>query len=618
MNANGAYFGLYSLVEQIEKTYIRTWFPSADGDLFKADPPGAQGAQVAAAPGRAAAANDSPAQAGPGASSDLTWLGTDLARYQTAYELKAAADPQAAWSALRELIRVLDAPVSQGGVTDAQLPAALEAVLDVDGVLWYVAAHNLLDNFDSYYSGHNYYLYRSPEDGRFHVLSWDMNESFGVFRSPDAAPVTSSALARIDPFLVAMTPGSGRPLLRRVLGQPRYQADYRAHYRTLLGAVLDLDALTAEAGRLQDLIRESARTDPNPLYSFSLFERSLWEDLAVGGSGGGPGGGGRPVPGLLLLARLRSEWLRSRTDMQAPDLVLGQHRRVPEVPYADDAVEVALELRGADRPAALALVVQVDGGVPSVLAMTPRASAFVVSIPPQAANATVRYYARAQLADGRSVFFPAANWTQPWSYAVAGRSLPTGLMGNLVLNELQADNGATIADPTGEFDDWVELHNRGTEPVQLGHYYLSDDPTDPHKHALPSMDLAPGAFLLVWCDSDPDQGPQHAPFKLAKEGEAIYLSTDTETVDQVTFGPQATDHSYGRLPGAGALWVDCDTPSPGAPNLCREGVRPSPSPTSPTVPTPAPSDLPGPTTPPTERPAGWHSRLYLPLAAASS
>lgn len=35
---NGAYFGLYTLVEQIEGRFIRAWFPFGDGILFKGDP----------------------------------------------------------------------------------------------------------------------------------------------------------------------------------------------------------------------------------------------------------------------------------------------------------------------------------------------------------------------------------------------------------------------------------------------------------------------------------------------------------------------------------------------------------------------------------------------------
>jgi len=51
----------------------------------------------------------------------------------------------------------------------------------------------------------------------------------------------------------------------------------------------------------------------------------------------------------------------------------------------------------------------------------------------------------------------------------------------LYINEFMADNDATIEDPddTGKFEDWIELFNPGTESVDLGGMYLTDDTADP-------------------------------------------------------------------------------------------------------------------------------------------
>lgn len=563
VDANGAYFGLYTLVEQIEKTYLRTWFPTPDGYLFKADPPGGMG--------------------GGSGASDLSWQGETLASYKASYELKTDVVDDSAWIALRELTRVLDAPVAEGGTTDLSLPAEVEPVLDVDGVLWYLAASNLLANFDSYYSRHNYYLYRTPEDGRFHILSWDMNESFGVFRPPDQTPVTSDGIARIDPF-VATGAGRGQPLLRRLLAVPAYRQDYLAHYRTLLAEVLDVDALTTQVNVLHDLIRNAAQTDPNPLYGFDLFERSLSEDVTLAGGGPGGGMGGRPVPGLLALASKRAEWLRLRQDMVPVALELANRLLQPDPVVADEPAQVMVDLRGTATPAHTTLVYAVDGGAPATLEMTPGGIGYSAVIPGQTAGVTVRYYVRAELADGRTQFFPAANSTQPWAYEVVGKTLPPGQAGSLVLNEVQADNAVTIADPAGQFDDWLELYNRGDQPVDLAGYYLSDDAADPHQFALPAGTLAPGAFLLIWCDSDPMQGSDHAPFKISKEGDSLFLSNESETVDQIDLGPQVTDHSFARSGDGADNWVECLSPSPRAPNVC-DGVPPVDTPT-PRTPTP--------------------------------
>ena len=63
----------------------------------------------------------------------------------------------------------------------------LEDVLDVDEVLRYLAANVALANYDSYLGNttHNYYLYE--QDGRFTIVPWDYNYSFGGFGGGEVA-----------------------------------------------------------------------------------------------------------------------------------------------------------------------------------------------------------------------------------------------------------------------------------------------------------------------------------------------------------------------------------------------------------------------------------------------
>src|SRR4030042_6745122 len=43
---------------------------------------------------------------------------------------------------------------------------------------------------------------------------------------------------------------------------------------------------------------------------------------------------------------------------------------------------------------------------------------------------------------------------------------------NLVINEFCASNQSIIADNFGEYDDWIEIHNKGTASVFLGNKFL--------------------------------------------------------------------------------------------------------------------------------------------------
>ncbi len=63
----------------------------------------------------------------------------------------------------------------------------------------------------------------------------------------------------------------------------------------------------------------------------------------------------------------------------------------------------------------------------------------------------------------------------------------------------------------------------------------------------------PGGYLLVWADSDAEQGSLHADFKLGSGGEDIGLIAEDglTIIDSLTYTSQSTDVSYGRLPDGG-------------------------------------------------------------------
>lgn len=137
----------------------------------------------------------------------------------------------------------------------------------------------------------------------------------------------------------------------------------------------------------------------------------------------------------------------------------------------------------------------------------------------------------------------------------------------VLVNELMASNRTAHSDEQGEFDDWVELFNPGDDDVELGGWTLSDDPAEPGKYTFPAGSrIEAGGYLVVWTDSDPEQGLFHTSFKLAKEGEDLVLKDGDRTVDALAFGPQCTDVSFGRSPDGSATWGFLESPSPGAAN----------------------------------------------------
>lgn len=139
----------------------------------------------------------------------------------------------------------------------------------------------------------------------------------------------------------------------------------------------------------------------------------------------------------------------------------------------------------------------------------------------------------------------------------------------LVINEFMADNSETIPDPSGSYDDWIEVFNYGNTPVDIGGLYITDDFADPTKYQIPegndSTIIQPQGFLLIWADDDTEQGVLHVGIKLSKSGEEIaFLKPDGITfLDSVSFGQQTSDVSYGRQPNGASNWTFFDDPTPG-------------------------------------------------------
>lgn len=169
------------------------------------------------------------------------------------------------------------------------------------------------------------------------------------------------------------------------------------------------------------------------------------------------------------------------------------------------------------------------------------------SIAPHADGTRVRYYVSARDTLPQTSTSPAGAPAEYDAYRV-GHRLP-----ELVVNELVARNVAGIVDEAGQREDWVEVRNRGPVSVDLSGMFLSDKRDLPRLWPFPAgTNLASGARILVWCDSDTAQGPLHTPFKLSANGGRVLLSDRVDdgnvVIHEVAFGPTGPDVAFGFLP----------------------------------------------------------------------
>ncbi len=148
------------------------------------------------------------------------------------------------------------------------------------------------------------------------------------------------------------------------------------------------------------------------------------------------------------------------------------------------------------------------------------------------------------------------------------------IISNVFINEFLADNDKIIADPQGDYDDWIEIYNGGTGMVDIGGLYITDDLNEPDKCLIADLQpdsttILPGGYLVLWADKDSVDGVLHVNIKLSKDGEQIGLfdPDGLSVIDTVTFGEQSSDISYGRYPDGEQFWGSMELPTPGEQNV---------------------------------------------------
>ncbi|MCB9549275.1 MAG: CotH kinase family protein [Myxococcales bacterium] len=147
----------------------------------------------------------------------------------------------------------------------------------------------------------------------------------------------------------------------------------------------------------------------------------------------------------------------------------------------------------------------------------------------------------------------------------------------VIVSEVVSANQAGLVDGNGERSDWIELQNRGLEPVDLTGFALTDDLDEPQQWRFPPTILAPGEIRVVFASGqEAPEGELHASFRLRAEGEPLALvSRDGRTIidqydplpalgDDVAFGvSQAVETLALVEPGQEAAWRVPAGPLPG-------------------------------------------------------
>lgn len=569
---NGSYWGLYLIVEQQDKNFIESRYGAGeDGNLWKGEPYGT-----------------------------LAYLGASESSYYANYELKTNETAND-WSDLVDLVyQINNTPVSV-------LADSLHNRLDVNSALAMLAIDNFTVNLDSYVGRcANYYLYHRDLDDRFVFTKWDQNESWGIFNQYN---LTVTQQQRLSPYWTNTLSGEARPLATKLWQVPAFVNVYLGHMKKLMAGPANPTTLVARMTALRNLIRPYVYADPNTMFTTANFEACMTANVVF--SNGPPPG--RTIPALQTFITARHSYLSGLIGTWTPisGLVVNEVMAGNSSTLADEAGDyddwIEITNTGATSIAlgGLGLTDHLEGTPDFVFpAMTLAPGQYVIVWADEEPSEGALHAPFKLDADGEDIYltdgaviidqvtFPALatdvswgrwpNGTGGWqmlSLATPGAAnLNPVEPENLVLwiNEFMASNDAGIQDETGACEDWVEIYNPGPDAVDMTGLFLTDNLTQTMQWRFPETSLEAGAFLIVWCDSDPGDGPLHASFKLSAGGEAVglfgRLAAGNHAIDTVAFGAQTTNVSAGRTTDGSAVWTTFTVPTPGAANSAASGV----------------------------------------------
>lgn len=140
---------------------------------------------------------------------------------------------------------------------------------------------------------------------------------------------------------------------------------------------------------------------------------------------------------------------------------------------------------------------------------------------------------------------------------------------SLFINEVLTNNTENLADEDKDYNDWIEIYNAGTDPVQLQGMGLSNDSLQKMKWTFPNYFLLPKAHIIIFASGKNRKLGHylHTNFSLNSASSKIYLSDPSGIKIDNFYVPALTSNiSYGRK-NDGSFGVGYfATPTPGKTN----------------------------------------------------
>src|SRR6185503_18449535 len=138
---------------------------------------------------------------------------------------------------------------------------------------------------------------------------------------------------------------------------------------------------------------------------------------------------------------------------------------------------------------------------------------------------------------------------------------------SVIINEFVAINDHGLSDADGDFPDWIELHNPGSNAVSLLEWALTDDPAQLRQWRFPGVTVPANGYLVVFASGKDRRvaGPElHTNFKLDGDGEFLALVKSDGSTVASQFAPrfpnQRRNISFGVGPDGDLHYLRPPTP----------------------------------------------------------
>ncbi|CAA6804872.1 MAG: Spore coat protein [uncultured Sulfurovum sp.] len=228
------YFGLYTLVEEVDGEVLDTQFSSDEGNLYKPEDGSANFVE-----------------------------GT----FNTEDFTKKTNEDEEDWSDIESLFAALhdDSRVSDA----ASWRIDIESVFNVDQYLKYLAVNGIIQNWDTYgRMAHNYYLYNNPDNGLLTWVPWDNNEALQDGKLGGALNLDFSNLNDAD-----------WPLIAKLYADDTYKAQYDAYVQEVIDGAFETSTMQDKYDTYADLIEPYATSERSG-YSFLSSSRDFLDAVS--------------------------------------------------------------------------------------------------------------------------------------------------------------------------------------------------------------------------------------------------------------------------------------------------------------------------------------------------